>query len=129
MARLRPTKSVRVLTVEEKTRVANFFTLLIEINLQTGAANKRRAPKTAKNNVGQCAFQKESPCPIKCKACHILCIKTKTSRTRRPSVSVRDLFLNSFNRIFRGNIFKFIMEYCNDRYYRFSTPSRIIYYH
>ena len=123
MARLRPTRAVRVLTVEEKTRVASLFTLLIEINLQTGVTNKRRSPKTAKHKT--C----ERPCPIKpysAKAtkgtpCHIRCVNTKTPRTCGSSVPVRDLFLKQFNRIVENNIFNFIREYCNDRYYYFNA--------
>lgn len=137
MARLRPIKAVRVLTVEEKTRVANLFTLLIEINLQTGTTNKRRSPKTAKKKACQ------QPCPIKpysassfaksfgehgkatkgtCTSCHIRCVNTKTPpRTCGSSVPVRDLFLKQFNRIVEINIFNFIRKYCNDRYYYFNA--------
>jgi len=42
MVRLRPTKAVRVLTFEEKKRVANFFILLVEVDLQKGVTRKRR---------------------------------------------------------------------------------------
>jgi len=49
MARLRSVKAVRVLTFEEKTRVANLFTLLIEVNLEKGVTRKRRAPQSTKN--------------------------------------------------------------------------------
>lgn len=47
MARLRPVRAVRALTFEEKTRVANFFMLLIEVDRQTGVTRKRRSPRTA----------------------------------------------------------------------------------
>lgn len=58
MVRLRPvrpcpsklyakTGSIRVLTFEEQTRVANFFMLLIEIDQQKGITQKRRSPKSA----------------------------------------------------------------------------------
>ena len=50
MVRLRPTKAVRVLTFEEKKRVANFFILLVEVDLQKGVTRKRRAaPSFAKS--------------------------------------------------------------------------------
>jgi hypothetical protein len=130
MARLRPIKSVRVLTVEEKTRVANLFTLLIEVNLQTGAANKRRSPKIAKakkvgpglrslavssvafsegwSEVGPCCYQHRPtslklarPGPID-NHCHIFCVNTTIARMRKSSSPVRDLFLKPFARIFKG---------------------------
>jgi hypothetical protein len=135
MARLRPIKSVRVLTVEEKTRVANLFTLLIEVNLQTGAANKRRSPKTAKaKKVGPCCYQHRPtslklarPGPID-NHCHIFCVNTTIARMRKSSSPVRDLFLKPFARIFKG-VFNFSMGYSNDRYYRVNTSSGIIHYH
>lgn len=138
MARLRPIKSVRVLTVEEKTRVANLFTLLIEVNLQTGVTNKRRSPKktnakkaecdTFENcEVGCCCQHKHRP--IKNIPCQIHYVNTELSRTCRPSSPLRDLFLHAFARILKCNIINFIMEYCNDRHNHFSTTSRIIYNH
>jgi hypothetical protein len=48
MVRLRPTKAVRVLTFEEKERVANLFILLVEVDLQKGVTRKRRASQTTK---------------------------------------------------------------------------------
>jgi hypothetical protein len=146
MARLRPIKSVRVLTVEEKTRVANFFTLLVEVNLQTGAANKRRSPKTAKaKKVGLCYYQHKPtslhpslkatedtarlarPGPID-NHCHIFCVNTTIARMRKSSSPMRDLFLKPFARIFKGG-FNFSMRYSNDRHCCINTPSRIIHYH
>jgi len=50
MVRLRPTKAVRVLTFEEKKRVANFFILLVEVDLQKGVTRKRRTVKNTKTN-------------------------------------------------------------------------------
>jgi len=53
MVRLRPTKAVRVLTFEEKKRVANLFILLVEVDLQKGVTRKRRAAKSTKANTAQ----------------------------------------------------------------------------
>ncbi|HJZ24180.1 MAG TPA: hypothetical protein VJ201_07020 [Candidatus Babeliales bacterium] len=53
MVRLRPTKAVRVLTFEEKERVANLFILLVEVDLQKGVTRKRRATKSTKANTTQ----------------------------------------------------------------------------
>jgi hypothetical protein len=53
MVRLRPTKAVRILTFEEKKRVANFFILLVEIDLQKGVTRKRRTVKSTKTNTAQ----------------------------------------------------------------------------
>lgn len=44
MVRLRPSKAVRVLTFEEKKRVANLFILLVEVDLQKGVTRTRRTP-------------------------------------------------------------------------------------
>jgi len=99
MARLRPIKSVRVLTVEEKTRVANLFTLLVEVNLQTGVTNKRHSPKAAKAKKAQrtlascsetgCCYQQTNHRPIK-----ELC--NKASRMSKSLSPVRDLFLQVY---------------------------------
>jgi hypothetical protein len=141
MARLRPIKSVRVLTVEEKTRVANLFMLLVEIDLQTGVTNKRRSPKTAKAKIVECCcYQQTQHRPSLCQGfdrqaikkehCSILCKYNKASRMSNPSRTARrDLFLKPFVRIFKGNVFNFIMGYSNDRYYCVNTPSGIIHYH
>jgi hypothetical protein len=56
MVRLRPTRAVRVLTFEEKKRVANFFILLVEVDLQKGVTRKRRAAKSTKTNTAQRAL-------------------------------------------------------------------------
>lgn len=56
MVRLRPTKAVRVLTFEEKKRVANFFILLVEVDLQKGVTRKRRAAKSTKTSTAQHAL-------------------------------------------------------------------------
>lgn len=53
MVRLRPTRAVRVLTFEEKKRVANFFILLVEVDLQKGVTRKRRTAKSTKTNTVQ----------------------------------------------------------------------------
>jgi hypothetical protein len=53
MVRLRPTKAVRVLTFEEKKRVANFFILLVEVDLQKGVTRTCRAAKSTKANTAQ----------------------------------------------------------------------------
>lgn len=64
MVRLRPTtrppkllakagKAVRVLTFEEKKRVANLFILLVEVDLQKGVTRTRRAAKSTKANTAQ----------------------------------------------------------------------------
>jgi hypothetical protein len=87
MARLRPTHVINVLTFEEKTRVTNFFKLLVEIDV--------RLPKTTKPKIKRGAKQKNKSCPIKLYA---TCIEHKTfppcclSKTAR-----RDLFFNFFN--------------------------------
>ena len=75
MARLRPVKVVTTLTFEEKTRVTNFFALLVEIDLRLpkSTKTKKRAtqkvkhrpitPYSAKTTKG-----KKEPCYIKCPA-------------------------------------------------------------
>jgi hypothetical protein len=135
MARLRSVKAVRVLTFEEKTRVANLFTLLIEVNLEKGVTRKRRASQSTKNKkTQQCCKRKTKHKPTSprlrrprpMQPCHIVCINNTASRTCK--FPVRDLFLQSFTRIFR-NIINFTMGYCNDRYHRFNNSPRIIYYY
>lgn len=122
MVRLRPVRSVRMLTFEEQTRVANLFMLLIEVNQQKGVTQKRRSPqpshkivsqsspasagrpksasKSSRKIVGQSsptkknkeAAQSESQC-----AEQIHAEQTSLSRVRkarsRPTNSRRDLFL------------------------------------
>jgi len=145
MARLRPIKSVRVLTVEEKTRVANFFMLLIEVNLQKGITSKRRTPKSAKAKKCNMPFKAFLSSEALCEGgsevgCKTQKIKGKpigkqspikrTSRTRSSSRTTRrDLYLKPFARIFKGNVFKYIMGYSNARHYCINTPSGIIHYH
>lgn len=97
MARLRSTRAVRVLTFEEKTRVANFFILLIEVNLEKGVTNKRRSPQPTKNKRAQPALaslgevgrknQKTKHKPTSCPMKHY-CNTYPALRTAR-----RDLFL------------------------------------
>lgn len=87
MARLRRTNVINVLTFEEKTRVTNFFILLVEIDV--------RLPKTAKTKAKKRVTKKVSHMPIKC--CYITCVYNKKfppcslSKTAR-----RDLYLNQF---------------------------------
>ena len=105
MARLRPLK-VNVLTFEEKTRVSNVFMLLVEIDV--------RLPKAAKPKARQRKTQKEKH-PIKQKPCYIKCpAMCCSSRTAQ-----RDLFLESFARIFSCSTIQFTLGYCNDRHYSF----------
>ena len=56
MARLHQTNIVNVLTFEEKTRLANLFALLVEIDA--------RLPKTAKQKTKRRAMQKIKQKPI-----------------------------------------------------------------
>jgi len=88
MARLRPTKVINVLAFEEKTRLTNFFTLLVEIDL--------RLPKSAKTKTRKRATQKVKLKPIKQKPCYAKCPVMCCS-------AQRDLFLQPFIRIFNGN--------------------------
>jgi|SRR5579862_4223670 hypothetical protein len=130
MARLRSVRAVRVLTFEEKTRVANLFMLLIEVNLEKGVTRKRRAPQSTKNKrtqralrslgeVGRTSRSKHKPM----QPCHMLCVNNAASRTCK--FPVRDLFLQSFTRILKC-IINIIMGYCNDRYHHFTTHTRFI---
>jgi hypothetical protein len=94
MARLRPTRAVRVLTVEEKKRVANFFMLLVEINLQKDVISKRRSLNSTKEKVLPSNIQKKKKKPIN-KISY-----SKSSRSRNSLGSARrDLYLKPFNRI------------------------------
>ncbi|HEX4068538.1 MAG TPA: hypothetical protein VHX42_00410 [Candidatus Babeliales bacterium] len=115
MARLRSVKAVRVLTFEEKTRVANLFMLLIEVNLEKGVTRKRRAPQSTKNKRTQCSSRSKHK-PMQ--PCHMLCVNNTASRTCK--FPVRDLFLQSFARIFMKRN-HFIMGYCNDRYHHLNA--------
>jgi hypothetical protein len=117
MVRLRPTRAVRVLTFEEKKRVANFFMLLIEVNLQKKVTNKRRSHKSTKNKKLQCSTRKTKCKPVKQKPCYSKCpALSNSSRTAQ-----RDLFLQAFIRIFKCNIITFTIGYCNDRYHYFTA--------
>ena len=98
MARLRPMKVVTTLTFEEKTRVTNFFTLLVEIDLRLPKSTKTK--KRAKAKIKHRPIKQE-PCYIKCP---VMCCSAR-----------RDLFLQSFTRIFNGNQIN-AMGYRNDRY-------------
>jgi hypothetical protein len=88
MARLRRTNSVTVFTFEEKTRLAYFFTLLVEIDL--------RLPKSAKTKTKKRAIKiKNRPCAIlrqgfECQAikCPVMCCTLSPAQ--------RDLFLKVF---------------------------------
>lgn len=89
MARLRRTNNVTVFTFEEKTRLTNFFMLLVEIDLHLSksakAKTKRRTKAKAKNSF------KQDPCSIKCP---VMCCTLSPAQ--------RDLFLRPFTRIFEG---------------------------
>ena len=75
MARLRRTNNVTVLTFEDKTRLANFFMLLVEIDT--------RLPKTAKAKIKRRAKAKaKNSSIIKCPA---MCSPLRTA--------LRDLYL------------------------------------
>lgn len=56
MARLRPINVINILNLEEKTRVTNFFMLLVEIDA--------RLAKTTKPKKKKGAMQKIKPMPI-----------------------------------------------------------------
>ena len=60
MARLRRTNNVTVFTFEEKTRLTNFFMLLVEIDL--------RLPKSAKTKTKRRTKAKAKNSSIKCPA-------------------------------------------------------------
>ena len=117
MVRLRTTRAVRVLTFEEKTRVANRFMLLIEVNLQKGVTSKRRAPKSAK--AMQCKTQTTKHKTIE--------KEYKTSRTKHSSrIAQRDLYLQPFARIFRCNTINFTVGYSNGRHHNLNAHARLI---
>lgn len=97
MARLRPTRAVRVLTVEERIRVANFFMLLVEINLQKGVISKRRSLNSTKEKVLQSNIQKKKKKPISEISYNEPSRPRNSSRTAR-----RDLYLKPFDRIFNA---------------------------
>ena len=100
MARLRRTNNVTVFTFEEKTRLTNFFMLLVEIDV--------RLPKTAKAKTKKRVIKiKNRPCAMQCPV--MCCILSPASR---------DLFLLPFIRIFKGNKIN-SMGYGIDRHHSF----------
>ena len=111
MARLRSTKVVNVLAFEEKTRLTNFFSLLVEIDL--------RLPKSAKTKTKKRATKQIKRQPINKKPCYIKCPAICCS-------ALRDLYLQSFTRIFNCNQSNFIKEYHNDRYYSFIANTKYV---
>lgn len=121
MVRLRATRAVRALTLEEKTRVANLFTLLIKVNLEKGITNKRRAPQTAKVKTTECTTHKtKKDCPID---------KFYNQSSSRHSSSIRtarrDLYLQQFIRIIGSNPINFTKGILHhDRHHHFNTHSR-----
>jgi hypothetical protein len=124
MVRLRSVKAVRVLTFEEKTRVANLFTLLIEVNLQTGVANKRRSPQSTKNKSTQRSTtnRKTKHKPVKNEPSYI-CASNKTSRPRSSiRTARRDLYLQLFAGTFKGSRINFIWGILHhDRHHNLNT--------
>lgn len=118
MARLR-LNNVSVLTFEERTRVSNFFMLLVEIDFRlpktTKTKTRKRTVRKAKPKHKPTSPRlrrpgpiKKDPCTIKCPA---MCCSSRTAR--------RDLFLNAFTRIFMYNQHNSIMRYDNDRHHHF----------
>jgi len=121
MARLRRTNFVNVLVFEEKTRLTNFFMLLVEIDLRSPKTTKAKARKRALRSfseVGRTNAKikhrpiKQEPCSIKCPA---MCNPSRSAQ--------RDLFLNVFTRILGCNKSNFIMRYNNDRHHSFIANS------
>jgi len=89
MARLRRTNNVTLFTFEEKTRLTNFFMLLVEIDARLPKAAKPKTKKRTKAKVKNNSKQK--PCSIKCP---MMCCTLSPAQ--------RDLFLLPFTRIFKG---------------------------
>ncbi|HJZ23293.1 MAG TPA: hypothetical protein VJ201_02460 [Candidatus Babeliales bacterium] len=83
MARLRPAKAINVLAFEEKTRLTNFFMLLVEIDL--------RSPKTIKTKRRTKAKTKHRP--IEKDPCYIKCPAMSDSSR----IAQRDFFLQALN--------------------------------
>lgn len=105
MVRLRSVRSVRILTFEEQTRVANLFMLLIEVNQQKGVTQKRRSPKSAKKKAAKSESQIQPSSNTSAdRPQQIHAERTSLSRRRktqsRSTNSRRDLFLKPFTRIF-----------------------------
>ena len=99
MARLHRTKTVNVLTFEEKTRFTNFFMLLVEIDVRLPKTTKTEARKhvlRSFSKVGR-TTKKTNHMPIIKQYCYMRCINNKNfppcslSKTAR-----RDLFINQF---------------------------------
>lgn len=121
MVRLRSIRAVRVLTLEEKTRVANLFMLLVEIDLQKGVTRKRRSPASSKTNTMQCKTAKTKNKPQK-ESSYLRQASNKTSRKKHLTrILLRDLYLQPFARIFNGNAINFIVGYSNDRHHSFNA--------
>ena len=101
--------NVSVLTFEERTRVSNFFMLLVEIDFRLPKSTKTKA-RTRKGTKTKAKHRpiKKDPCYIKCPA---MCCSSRTAQ--------RDLFLKPFTRIFNSNKSNFIMGYGNDRHHSF----------
>jgi len=130
MVRLRPVRSVRILTFEEKTRVANLFMLLIEVNQQKSVTQKRRSPKSAKSKAAKSESQKLQPSSNtsadRPKQIHAertpLCSPRVRKAQSRPTNSRRDLFLKPFARIFNCSKIIFILGiHCNDRHHNINS--------
>lgn len=98
MARLRPTRAVRALTFEEKTRVANFFMLLIEIDTQKGVTRRRRSPRTAAAGCKTKSASSSKSCESPQQKARY---KNDPTELRKQS---RVLFLRRFGRILYCNI-------------------------
>ena len=82
MARLRRTNNVTLFTFEDKTRLTNFFMLLVEIDTRLPKAaktKKRVTPKVKHRPI------KKEPCYIKCPA---MCCSSRPAS--------RGLFLKAF---------------------------------
>lgn len=102
MARLRRTNKVTVFTFEERTRLTNFFMLLVEIDARLPKSTKTKAKKRTTK-----AKDRSEDCYIKCPA---MCCTSRPAR--------RDLFLVPFTRIFKDNKIN-PMGYEIDRHHRF----------
>ena len=120
MVRLRATRAVRALTSEEKTRVANLFMLLIEVNLQKNITSKRRSPQMAKAEQTQCIIHTtKKDCPIEKSY-------NQSSSRRRSSIRTarRDLCLQPFASTLSAKIYFIRGNLHHDRHHNFNTHSR-----
>ena len=122
MVRLRATRAVRALTLEEKTRVANLFMLLIEVNLEKGVTNKRRASQNAKIKPMNCAMRTTK------KDCPIDKLYNQSSSRRRSSTrpARRDLYLQPFTSTFKCKTYFIPGALHHDRHHNFNTHSRYL---